>query len=288
MKTTFSRRVFCVINFFIMTGIIVICLYPILYVLFASFSDAALLMNNSGFLLKPEGFSVDAYRAIFSNNVILNGYKNTLFILIVGTSINLIMTIAAAYVLSSKDVMWKPVIMMMIILTMYFQGGLIPTYLNIQRLGLYDSIWAVILPVSIDTFNLIIMRTYFMTIPDSLLESAELDGAGDITKIVHIILPLSGAIIAVMVLYYGVAHWNSWFNASMYIRSKDKQPLQIILREILILNETSAMSGGDRGLNLSETIKYATIVIVMTPILLIYPMLQKYFISGVMVGAVKG
>ena len=127
-----------------------------------------------------------------------------------------------------------------------------------------------------------------MTIPDSLLESAELDGAGDITKIVHIILPLSGAIIAVMVLYYGVAHWNSWFNASMYIRSKDKQPLQIILREILILNETSAMSGGDRGLNLSETIKYATIVIVMTPILLIYPMLQKYFISGVMVGAVKG
>ena len=245
-------------------------------------------MNNSGFLLKPEGFSVDAYRAIFSNNVILNGYKNTLFILVVGTSINLIMTIAAAYVLSSKNVYWKPAIMMFIIITMYFQGGLIPTYLNIKRLGLYDSIWAVILPVSIDTFNLIIMRTYFMTIPDSLFESAELDGAGDFTKIRHIIIPLSGSIIAVMVLYYGVAHWNSWFNATMYIRQKDRQPLQVILREILILNETSAMSGGDNGLNLSETIKYATIVIVKTPILMIYPLLQKYFISGVMIGAVKG
>lgn len=288
MKETLSRKIFCVINFIIMTCVIITCLYPILYVLFASFSDAALLMNNSGFLLKPAGFSFEAYKAIFSNNVILNGYKNTLFILVVGTSINLIMTIAAAYVLASKDVMWKPVIMMFIILTMYFQGGLIPTYLNIKRLGLYDSIWSVILPVSIDTFNLIIMRTYFMSIPDSLLESADLDGASDITKIVRIVLPLSSSVIAVMILYYGVAHWNSWFNATMYIRSKDTQPLQVILREILILNETSAMSGGDKGLNLSETIKYATIVIVMTPILLIYPMLQKYFISGVMVGAVKG
>ncbi len=288
MKTTMSRKVFCVINTVIMAIIIVTCLYPVLYVFFASFSDAAQLMNTSGFLIRPAGFSLDAYKSIFSNDVILNGYKNTLFILVVGTSINLIMTIAAAYVLSSKNVYWKPAIMMFIIITMYFQGGLIPTYLNIKRLGLYDSIWAVILPVSIDTFNLIIMRTYFMTIPDSLFESAELDGAGDFTKIRHIIIPLSGSIIAVMVLYYGVAHWNSWFNATMYIRQKDKQPLQVILREILILNETSAMSGGDNGLNLSETIKYATIVIVMAPILMIYPMLQKYFISGVMIGAVKG
>lgn len=288
MKTTMSRKVFCTINTFIMLAVIVTCLYPVLYVFFASFSDAAKLMNANGFLLHPAGFSVDAYKSIFSNNVILNGYKNTLFILFVGTSINLLMTIAAAYVLSSKDVYWKPVIMMFIIITMYFQGGLIPTYLNIKRLGLYDSIWSVILPVSLNTFNLIIMKTNFETIPDSLFESAELDGANDFTKIRHIVIPLSGSIIAVMVLYYGVAHWNSWFTASMYIREKSRQPLQVILREILILNETSAMSGGDNGLNLSETIKYATIVIVMTPILMIYPLLQKYFISGVMVGAVKG
>ncbi len=288
MKTTTSRKVFCTINTVVMIAIIITCLYPVLYVFFASFSDAAQLMNTDGFLLKPAGFSLDAYKSIFSNNVILNGYKNTLFILVVGTSINLLMTIAAAYVLSSKNVYWKPAIMMFIIITMYFQGGLIPTYLNIQRLGLYDSIWSVIIPVSIDTFNLIIMKTYFETIPDSLFESAELDGANDFTQIRHIVIPLSGSIIAVMVLYYGVAHWNSWFNATMYIREKDKQPLQVILREILILNETSAMSGGDNGLNLSETIKYATIVIVMTPILMIYPMLQKYFISGVMIGAVKG
>lgn len=288
MKTTTSRKVFCTINTLIMLAVIITCLYPVLYVFFASFSDAAKLMNTNGFLLHPAGFSVDAYKSIFSNNVILNGYKNTLFILFVGTSINLVMTIAAAYVLSSKDVYWKPAIMMFIIITMYFQGGLIPTYLNIKRLGLYDTVWSVIFPVSINTFNLIIMKTNFETIPDSLFESAELDGANDFTKIRHIIIPLSGSIIAVMVLYYGVAHWNSWFTASMYIRAKDRQPLQVILREILILNETTAMSGGDNGLNLSETIKYATIVIVMTPILMIYPLLQKYFISGVMVGAVKG
>ena len=267
-----------------MIAIMLVCLYPVLYVLFASFSDAALLMNENGFLLRPAGFSLDAYKSIFSNNVILNGYKNTLYILIVGTTINIAMTTAAAYVLASKDVYWK----LFIIITMYFQGGLIPTYLTIKNIGLYDSIWSLIFPVAINTFNLIIMRTYFMTIPDSLLESAELDGAGDLKKLWYIVVPLSGPIIAVMVLYYGVAHWNSWFQATMYIKAKDKQPLQVILREILILNETSAMSGGDSGLNLSETIKYATIVVVMAPILAIYPMLQKYFISGVMVGAVKG
>lgn len=287
-KTSASRKLFQVLNFLFMLSVIVTCLYPILHVVFASFSSAGKLMNADGLLLHPMGFSTAAYKAIFSNNVIVNGYKNTLFILFVGTSINLIMTIAAAYVLSSKDVFWKPFIMMMIIITMYFQGGLIPTYLNIKNLGLYDTIWSVILPVSISSYNLIIMRTYFMNIPDSLLESAELDGAGDLTKIRHIIIPLSGSIIAVMILYYGVGHWNSWFQASMYISDKSKQPLQVILREILILNETSAMSGGDNGLNLSETIKYATIVVVMMPILIIYPLLQKYFISGVMVGAVKG
>lgn len=287
-KTSASRKLFQVLNFLFMLSVIVTCLYPILHVVFASFSSAGKLMNADGLLLHPMGFSTAAYKAIFSNNVIVNGYKNTLFILFVGTTINLLMTIAAAYVLASKDVFWKPFIMMMIIITMYFQGGLIPTYLNIKNLGLYDTIWSVILPVSISSYNLIIMRTYFMNIPDSLLESAELDGAGDLTKIRHIIIPLSGSIIAVMILYYGVGHWNSWFQASMYISEKAKQPLQVILREILILNETSAMSGGDNGLNISETIKYATIVVVMMPILIIYPLLQKYFISGVMVGAVKG
>lgn len=287
-KTSHSRKLFLVLNALFMLVVIVTCLYPILYVIFASFSSAGKLMNASGLLLHPAGFSTAAYEAIFSNSVILNGYKNTLFILIVGTSINLVMTIAAAYVLSSKDVLWKPFIMMLIIITMYFQGGLIPTYLNIKNLGLYDTLWSVILPVAISSYNLIIMRTYFMNIPDSLLESAELDGAGDLTKIRHIIIPLSGPIIAVMVLYYGVGHWNSWFTATMYISAKSKQPLQVILREILILNETTALQGGDKGLNISETIKYATIVVVMMPILIIYPLLQKYFISGVMVGAVKG
>lgn len=288
MKTSHSRRVFVVLNVLFMLAVIVTCLYPILHIIFASFSSAGQLMNVSGLLWHPVGFSTAAYEAIFSNSVILNGYKNTLFILVVGTSLSLVMTIAAAYVLSSKDVFWKPFIMMLIIITMYFQGGLIPTYLTIKNLGLYDTLWSVILPVAISSYNLIIMRTYFMNIPDSLIESAELDGAGDFTKIRHIIIPLSGPIIAVMVLYYGVGYWNSWFTATMYISAKAKQPLQVILREILILNETTALQGGDKGLNISETIKYATIVVVMMPILIIYPLLQKYFISGVMVGAVKG
>ena len=288
MKTSHSRRVFVVLNVLFMLAVIVTCLYPILHIIFASFSSAGQLMNVSGLLWHPVGFSTAAYEAIFSNSVILNGYKNTLFILVVGTSLSLVMTIAAAYVLSSKDVFWKPFIMMLIIITMYFQGGLIPTYLTIKNLGLYDTLWSVILPVAISSYNLIIMRTYFMNIPDSLIESAELDGAGDFTKIRHIIIPLSGPIIAVMVLYYGVGYWNSWFTATMYISAKAKQPLQVILREILILNETTALQGGDKGLNISETIKYATIVVVMMPILIIYPLLQKYFISVVMVGAVKG
>lgn len=275
-------------NTLIMLAVALICLYPMLYILFASFSDPAKVMANEGFLLHPLGFNATAYKYIFSNNVILNGYKNTLFILVVGTSINILLTILGAYVLSSKNVYWSPVIMLMIIFTMYFQGGLIPTYLNIKRLGLYDTLWSVILPVAVNTFNLIIMRTAFASIPDSLLESADLDGAGELTKIFRIALPLVSSTLAVMVLYYGVAHWNSWFTASIYIRDKEMQPLQVILREILILNETSAMQGGDTGLYLGENIKYATIVVVMTPILIIYPMLQKYFTKGVMIGAVKG
>lgn len=287
-KLTTGRKIFGVFNVLAMLLVAFACLYPMYYIIIASFSDPAKVIASEGFLYRPLGINLDAYKYIFANDIILNGYKNTLFILVVGTSINLLLTILGAYVLSSKDVYWAPFIMLMIVFTMYFQGGLIPTYLNIKRLGLYDTIWSVIIPVSINTFNLIIMRTSFKAIPDSLLESADLDGAGELTKIFRIVVPLSGSVIAVMVLYYGVQHWNSWFSASLYIRDKEMQPLQVILREILILNETSSMAGGDNALFLGENIKYATIVVVMTPILIIYPMLQKYFTKGVMIGAVKG
>lgn len=287
IRKSAGRIVFDIINTLFMLFIIYVCVYPMLYVLFASLSDSSKLMANTGFLWYPINININAYKYIFSNNVIARGYGNTLFVLVVGTGINLVMTIAAAYVLASKNVYWNKFIMVIIILTMYFQGGLIPTYLNIKRLGLYNTLWSVILPVSINTFNLIIMRASFKAIPESLLESAELDGAGDITKIIHIVVPLSGSVIAVMVLYYGVDHWNSWFTAAMYIRDKVKQPLQVILREILILNETQSMQGGDNTLNISATIKYATIVVVMLPILFVYPFLQKYFEKGVMIGAIK-
>ncbi|MBQ4515918.1 MAG: carbohydrate ABC transporter permease [Clostridia bacterium] len=287
-KRTNGQRAFAVFNTLFMSLFAIICLYPMLHVICGSFSEPHLLASNDGLLLKPAGFSLEAYEAIFSNNVIVNGYANTLFVLIVGTSINMILTIVAAYVLSSKDVFWKFPIMMMIVITMYFQGGMIPDYLNIRRLGLYNSIWSVILPVAVNSFNLIIMRTGFESIPNSLLESADLDGANDFHKLLNIVVPLAKPTIAVIILYYGVAHWNSWFTASIYISDKGKMPLQVILREILILNSTDSMSRSDSSYNIGETIKYSTIVVSTLPILCIYPFLQKYFANGVMVGAVKG
>ena len=193
-------------------------------------------------------------------------------------------------ILSRRDVLFKQFVTVAIIFTMYFSGGLIPTYFNVRDLGLYNSTWALILPVAINTFNLIIMRTGFEAVPVSLEESATLDGAGHFTILFRIILPLVLPTVAVMVLYYGVQHWNSWFNASIYLNESSKYPLQLVLRGILISNDTQQMTTGvDAGstLAISETIKYAIIVISTVPILCIYPFLQKYFIKGAMVGAVK-
>ena len=182
--------------------------------------------------------------------------------------------------------------MILIIITMYFNGGLIPNYLNIKQLGLYDSLFSLILPGAISTFNLIIMRTAFFAVPDSLEESARLDGANHFVILFRIILPLTMPTVAVLILYYAVGHWNSWFNAMIYLKTRDKFPLQLILREILIQNDTTAMTAGsgDTGdkLAIAETIRYATIVVATVPILCVYPFLQKYFVKGVMVGAVKG
>lgn len=181
--------------------------------------------------------------------------------------------------------------MFYIILTMYFNGGLIPTYLNIRNLGLYDSLFSLILPVAINTYNLIIMRSFFESIPDSIIEAATIDGAGHATIMFRVIIPLAKAMVAVMVLYYGVAHWNSWFSAAMYIQDRNKYPLQLVLREILIMNDTTNMMIGGNAYdtsNFAETIKYAVIVVATIPILCVYPFLQKYFTKGVLVGAVKG
>lgn len=266
--------------------------YPIWHVICASFSDGTKLMANSGAVLKPLGFSVSAYKEVLKNEMIVKGYANTLFVLVVGLSLNMLMTSVGAYCLSQKNVYWQKLAMKLIVVTMYFSGGLIPSYLLISKtLHMYDSLWALIIPSAINVYNLIIMRTSFQSIPTSLIESAKLDGASHLRILCRIVLPISKAILAVIALYYAVGIWNAWFGASIYISTRDKYPLQLVLREILIQNDVNSMSydaSQADAFQIAETLKYAVIVVSTVPILCVYPFLQKYFTKGVMIGAVKG
>ena len=293
MRRSIPERIFNVANVIIMLLLMIITTYPLWYVLCGSFSDGNLLMSHRGVLIWPKGFDLAAYGAVFHNKQISSGFYNSLIILVGGTALNLVMTSIGAYALSRKDLYWKGLLMKGIVLTMYFSGGLVPTYLLIAKtLKMNDSLLALIIPTAISTHNLIIMRTSFADIPDSLLESAQLDGAKHGRILFSIVIPLSKAILAVMTLYYAVHHWNSWFTASIYLRSREKYPLQLVLREILIQN--SAVSAADAGIDnsekyyIGETVKYATIIVSTVPILLVYPFLQRHFVKGVMVGAVKG
>lgn len=284
-------RIFMILNYTFLILLVMVTLYPLLYVLFASLSDSTQLLANKGLLWKPVGFSLEAYKSVLANPGIATGFRNTLFILVFGVIVNLFMTALGAYVLSRKNVMWNKVFMFFIVFTMFFGGGLIPLYLVVKGVGLLDTLWSTILPFAISTFNLIIMRTSFMGIPDSLEESAKIDGANHFTILFRIIIPLSMPVIAVMILYYAVDKWNGWFYASVFIKSRELFPLQLVLREILIANSTESMSAGasagDR-FQIGETIKYATIMVATIPILCIYPFLQRFFVKGVMVGSLKG
>lgn len=290
IKKSVGERVFTVLNCIFMLVFIFITVYPIWYVFVASFSDSNALIGNMSLLFKPVNFTLDAYKMMIKNPMILVGYKNTLIILVIAVTLNMFLTALGAYFMSRKNVMFKKPITLLIIFTMYFSGGLIPVYLNVKSLGLLDTYAALILPVAINTFNLIIMRTAFASIPESLEESARLDGAGHFRLLFQIILPLSKATVAVILLYYAVEHWNSWFNAMIYLNDRNKFPLQLVLQEILIQNDTSSMtqmvSAGDSS-SVGETVKYAVIIVSSLPIFCIYPFIQKYFEKGVMIGAVK-
>lgn len=291
-KRTAGEVIFDNLNVLFMVFMIAVSLYPILFVLFASLSEASLLIQFQGILLRPLGkLNLEAYKTVFSDSKIMTGYMNTIIIVIGGVSVNILLSSLGAYCLSRKNVFWNGLLSKMIVLTMVFNGGIIPMFLTVKQLGLYDTRLSLILPVAINTYNLIIMRTSFAEIPDSISESAQIDGAGHVTILFKIVLPLSKAVLAVMVLFYGVAHWNSWANAVMFIRSQDKYPLQVILRDILLQNQTNDMISGagetDR-FSVSETIKYATIIIATVPVLALYPFLQRYFQKGVMIGSVKG
>lgn len=290
IKMSVGESVFSVFNYILLGLIAFICLYPMLYVVFASFSNSNLLTQHSGLLLWPEGFSVDAYKMVFSNPMIVRGYLNTLFVLTVSLVLQITMTSLGAYVLSRRNLMFRKPLMMIVTFTMFFSGGMIPTYLNFKSLHLTNTLWGLIIPWMISAYNMIILRTSFESIPESLIEAARIDGASHLKVLFSIVLPLSKAIIAVMILYYGVSTWNGWFWASTILRDREMYPLQVVLREILLQNSTANMTGGTGAgdvESVAATVKYATIMVATVPILCIYPFLQKYFTSGVMIGAVK-
>ncbi len=291
MKISLSERIFKVINAAILLLLVFIAVIPVWHVLCSSLSISSEITKYSGIVYKPLGFSLEAYKKVLENEMFFTGYKNTLFIVIVGTAINVFFTSVAAYALSHREAIWTGAVTKLILFTMFFSGGMIPFFLTVRGLHLLDTIWAMILPVTINTFNLIIMRTSFEALPKSLEEAAKVDGANDYLVLFKIILPLSKPIIATMILYYGVQHWNSWFHAMLFVKERSLYPLQLVLREILIENDTLNMMMGVDTENMgdvSETIKFASIMVATLPILCVYPFLQKYFVKGVMVGAVKG
>ena len=284
IKAPLGERVFRVFNCVFLGLIGFVCLYPMWHVLMASFSDSTALTAHSGLLLWPIDFSLDAYKRVLTNRNIWTGYWNTIKFLVLGVSTSMVMTTLGAYVLSRRDFMLRRPIMLAITFTMFFSGGTIPTYLNIQELKLTGSIWGLVLPFCIATYNMIILRTAFESMPESLLEAARLDGAGQLDCLIRIVLPLNKATLSVIALYYGVSCWNAWFWASQILESKTKMPLAVILRDILINADMQQM---DNGVTNMEGIKYATIIVATVPILCVYPFIQKYFAQGVMIGAVK-
>jgi len=281
--------IFDVLNYCIMILLIIATLYPFWYVLIASLSNPTAVAQRGGLMLWVEGFTLEAYKMVAQNPNIWSGYQNTAIYVVGGTAVNLFMTTLGAYGLSRRNLYGKGVIMKLIVFTMFFSGGLIPTFLLVRSLGMVDTRWAMIIPGAISTYNMIIMRTAFQGIPVSLEESARIDGANDFTIMWRIIVPLSLPVMAVMTLFYAVGHWNSFFNALVYLRRRELFPLQLILREILITQSLYEMMTNvvtDRE-PIGETIKYATIIVSTVPILCLYPFLQKYFVKGVLIGSLK-
>ncbi|ANS73871.1 sugar ABC transporter permease [Paenibacillus yonginensis] len=287
-----DERWFDVIVYLIAAMIIMLVLYPLLFVVSASFSDPARVLSGEVWLL-PKGANLEAYNNILHNEQIWIGYRNSILYTVVGTLINIMMTLLAAYPLSRPDLPGRKGLMLIITLTMFFSGGLIPSYLLVKSLGMVDTMWALIIPGAISTYNLIVMRTYFQSsIPWELQEAAHIDGCSNWRLLISIILPLSKPILAVMVLFYAVGHWNAFFNALIYIRSERLYPLQLILREILMISQSAGVDGGNVGMEekilLSESIKYAVIIVSSLPVLIMYPFVQRHFVKGVMIGSIKG
>ena len=269
-----------------------IFLYPMWYVIMAAFSDPARFVSHTGLLWLPEGFSLAGFKMVLRTASIVTGYGNIILYVITGTALNILLTSMGAYVLSRKKLYIRRFLSLAIVFTLYLSGGLIPFYLTVRNLGLYNTRLALILPVAVNTWNLIVMRTSMSQVPDSLEEAAKIDGANDFVILFRVILPVIKSTVAVMVLFYAVQHWNSWFNAMIFLQDRSKYPLQLFLREILLSGSMTDIATGSTGEDVNNVLtmnmlKYCTIVVSTLPILCIYPFLQKYFVKGVMIGSVK-
>jgi putative aldouronate transport system permease protein len=294
---SYSDKIFDGIVFIILTLIFILVAYPLYFVIISSISSPSAVAGGKVVWL-PIGFNWDGYKAVFEEKSVMRGFANSLMYTFVGTCINLVVTLPTSYALSRDDFYGKKAITIFYMITMFVSGGLIPTYLVVQGCGFIDKIWALVIPGAISVYNMIIARTFFKSnLPTELLEAAKLDGCGNTKFFFHVALPLSGAIIAILVLYYGIGHWNSYFSALLYITSPEKFPLQLVLRTILVQNvmrlqignlSREALAEVERKRQVAELMKYSLIIISSIPVMVLYPFVQKYFVKGVMIGSIKG
>ncbi|ACX63579.1 carbohydrate ABC transporter permease [Paenibacillus lautus] len=293
MPQSRSERIAGVFIYIILSFITLLVLYPLFFVLIASISAPETVMRGEVWLW-PKELSFVGYERLFANSDLMRGFMNTLLYTTTGTALNVLMTIAAAYPLSRADFNGRGIFTAIIVFTMFFSGGMIPNYLLVKELGMLDTIWAIIIPSAVSVWNIIIMRTFFQSsIPKEMQEAAFIDGASNMRVLWRIVLPLSGPILAVMVLFYAVGHWNSYFSALIYLSDRANYPMQLFLREILVQGQMQEMvdisdDSLARSLMDAEAIKYAAVIVTNLPMLLLYPFLQKYFVKGVMIGAIKG
>lgn len=291
-KKSKGDKIFDAVLIVISLVIMIIIAYPLYFVVIASVSQPeAVLGGKVSFL--PVGFNLESYKMVLAERKVWIGYRNTLLYTVLGTSINLVLTTLAAFALSRKDMPLRTPLTFIISFTMLFGGGMIPVYMVVKGLHLTDTIWAMVIPNAIATYNLLVMKNYFQSsIPDELQEAAAIDGCSHFQTLRKVVLPLSTPIIAVIVLFYAVGHWNAFFNAVLYLRNQELNPLQIVLRDILLQNSLEAVGGDMTGMYekvmRGETMKYALIIAASAPVIMLYPFVQKYFVKGIMVGAVKG
>ncbi|MEN1985939.1 carbohydrate ABC transporter permease [Paenibacillus hubeiensis] len=298
IKETRQDRIFLTLNYIFVTIAFLLVAYPLAYMISASISNPKEVASGAMWLF-PKDITFEGYQRVLQDQRIWSGYANTILYTVVGTAVNLMVTIPAAYALSRKDFVGRGFFMGMFMVTMFFGGGLVPSYLLIKGLGLIDSMWALILPSAASVWNIIVTRTFFQgTIPGELQEAAQIDGCSNFKLFFSIVLPLSMPIIAVMALFYGVGHWNSYFSAMIYLNDSTKYPLQLVLRQILVLQEMSAQGSGmmdgssasalNNKAEVAALVRYAVIIVSTLPVIIVYPFLQRYFVQGVMIGSVKG